>query len=231
METISDAKTSLFSLPLDNLREYLVANNFKRFAGEQIYSWLYAKGEYDPTKWTNISKKLQEHLRDEMDMSLPKVVWAAQAKDGTRKFLLRLSDGKTVESVLIYATDRLTQCISSQVGCAIGCTFCHTASQGFERHLKVEEVVGQYYAIARWLRENVGEGEKITNLVYMGQGEPLHNFENIKLATEIFLEDKGPDFGQRKITLSTSGLVPQIEKLGDFPPVNIAISLHAEYIH
>ncbi len=115
------------------------------------------------------------------------------------------------------------------MGCAIGCTFCHTATQGLKRHLKPHEVLGQFLVVQDWLTTQVGSDQRLTNIVYMGQGEPLHNYENIKKATEIFLEPKGLGLGQRRITLSTSGLVPAIEKLTQFPPVNIAISLHAAH--
>jgi 23S rRNA (adenine2503-C2)-methyltransferase len=161
-------------------------------------------------------------------MNLLKIVWNGLSKDGTRKFLVKMTDGQTVETVAIPARDRLTLCVSSQVGCAVGCTFCHTATQGLKRHLRPGEVVGQYLAVQDWLNKNVGSEEKLTNIVYMGQGEPLHNYENMKKATQIFMMENGLNLGQRRITLSTSGLVPAIEKLAvDFPPVNIAISLHS----
>jgi 23S rRNA (adenine2503-C2)-methyltransferase len=140
-----------------------------------------------------------------------------------------MRDGQTVETVAIPARNRLTLCISSQVGCAIGCTFCHTGTQGLKRHLTAGEITGQFLAVSIFLRDHVHPDEKLTNIVYMGQGEPLHNYENVKKATENFLEHKGFALGQRRITLSTSGLVPKIKMLADFPPVNIAISLHAAH--
>jgi 23S rRNA (adenine2503-C2)-methyltransferase len=133
-----------------------------------------------------------------------------------------------VETVIIRAPNRLTLCLSSQVGCAIGCKFCHTGTMGLTRNLFTAEVIGQFLQVEEWLRENpLSEAPGLTNIVYMGQGEPLHNYENMKTATTIFLEPNGLGMGQRRITLSTSGLVPQIEKLGEFPPVNIALSLHS----
>ena len=162
-----------------------------------------------------------------LSFDLPEIVWSGESRDGTRKFLLKLSDGETIETVLIPARDRLTQCISSQVGCAIGCNFCHTGTQGLKRHLTTAEITGQYLRLSLWLKENVHVEERITNIVYMGQGEPLHNFQNVKKATENFLDDCAFGLGQRRITLSTSGLVPKIEMLDDFPPINIAISLHS----
>ena len=180
-------------------------------------------------EWTNVSKKVKEYLAKSFDFTLPKIVWDGHSKDGTRKFLLAMKDEKTVECVVIDAPGRLTLCASSQVGCAIGCTFCHTGTMGLTRHLDSSEITGQYMAVSHWLHNNVSIDLRLTNLVYMGQGEPLHNFENVKIATHILMEPKGLGLGQRKITLSTSGMVPQIEKLADFPPVNIAISLHAAH--
>jgi 23S rRNA (adenine2503-C2)-methyltransferase len=179
--------------------------------------------------WTNVGIKLKQFIINEMDIYMPQISWHGLSKDGTRKFLVKMRDGQTVETVAIPAYDRLTLCISSQVGCAIGCTFCHTGTMGLKRHLTPDEIVGQYMTVKKFLRDEMGPDAKITNIVYMGQGEPLHNFENVKTATLIFMESKGIYLGQRKITLSTSGLVPQIEKLNDFPPVNLAISLHAAH--
>ncbi len=220
---------SLFSLTLNDLRDYLVMNGHAKFAADQIYQWIYKQGVVDPNLWTNVSKKIKEDLLLNLDCTIPKIVWHGLSKDGTRKFLVKMFDEQTVECVAIPAKDRLTLCISSQVGCAIGCTFCHTGTMGLKRHLVPGEIVGQFLAVGLWLKENVGPEIKLTNIVYMGQGEPLHNFDNVKTATVIFMEDKGFGLGQRKITLSTSGLAPQIEKLWDFPPINIAISLHAAH--
>lgn len=223
-----ELKTSFFSLTLESMREQLVKNGFARYSADQLYNWIYKKFEFSPDSWTNVSKKMLSFVKEEYDLSLPKVVWHGKSVDGTRKFLVAMKDGKTVETVAIPAKDRLTLCISSQVGCAIGCTFCHTGTMGLSRNLNGGEIVGQYLTVTKWLRENT-EQTRPSNIVYMGQGEPLHNFDEVKKSAEIFLEDKGLGLGQRKITLSTSGLVPQIEKLFDFPPVNIAISLHAAH--
>lgn len=222
-------QTSIYSLTLNDLRDYLVSKGHAKFAADQIFQWIYKQGIIDPELWTNVSKKIKEDLLINMDLSVPTIVWNGLSKDGTRKFLVKMIDQQTVECVAIPAKDRLTLCISSQVGCAIGCTFCHTGTMGLKRHLTPGEIVGQFLAVTLWLKQNVGESERLTNIVYMGQGEPLHNFDNVKKATIIFMEDKGFGLGQRKITLSTSGLAPQIEKLWDFPPINVAISLHAAH--
>ncbi len=221
-------KPSFFDLTHGELKDLLKENGFSPFGATQIFDWVYKKWVFDPLEWSNVSKGAKEFLNTNYDMSLLKIVWNGLSKDGTRKFLVKMIDGQTVETVAIPARERLTLCVSSQVGCAVGCTFCHTATQGLKRHLKPGEVVGQYIAIQDWLNKNVGPEEKLTNIVYMGQGEPLHNYENMKKATQIFMQENGLNLGQRRITLSTSGLVPAIEKLAiDFPPVNIAISLHS----
>jgi 23S rRNA (adenine2503-C2)-methyltransferase len=218
---------NIFDFTQEELASFLVEQGYSKFSAAQIFDWLYNKKIVDLDSWTNISKKLREFLKENVSFYLPQVIWHGLSQDGTRKFLVKLEDGQTVETVAIAAKNRLTQCISSQVGCAIGCTFCHTGTQGFKRHLRVGEITGQFLSISIWLRENVHADEKLTNIVYMGQGEPLHNYENVKKATMNFLNEKGFGLGQRKITLSTSGLVPKIKMLGDFPPVNIAISLHS----
>jgi 23S rRNA (adenine2503-C2)-methyltransferase len=223
-------KKSIFSFTIDEFRSYLVEHGFARYASDQVFDWLYRKFELDLDKWSNTAKKMREHLKRDLDFSLPTVIWDGLSKDGTRKFLLKMSDGHSVEAVAIPSKTRLTLCVSSQVGCGIGCTFCHTATQGLTRSLTTAEVVGQFMAVTLWLRENA-DGQELTNIVYMGQGEPLNNYENMKQATLIFMEPKGIGLGQRRITLSTSGLVPQIEQLAEFPPVNIAISLHAAHDH
>ncbi len=220
-------KRSFFDFTLAELENYYVDLGFSKFSAKQSFDWAYRKHNFEVASWTNVANKVKDHIAEHFHFDLPKVIWDGLSTDGTRKFLLKLSDGNTIESVLIPARQRLTQCISSQVGCAIGCTFCHTGTQGLTRHLTTGEVTGQFLAVTLWLRENVHVEEKITNIVYMGQGEPLHNYENVKKATINFLEDFAFALGQRRITLSTSGLVPKIKMLHDFPPVNIAISLHS----
>lgn len=234
----TNQKPSIFAFDLEQLRSYFVEHEFARYAADQVYNWLYRHLEFDPSKWTNIAQKIVTHIHEHMSLELPKIVWMKTAADGTHKFLVAFTDQQTVECVVIPAKDRLTLCLSSQVGCAIGCRFCHTATFGFKRNLQIWEIVGQLLVAAVWLKTNTNTETnteagasvartRISNLVYMGQGEPLHNYENVQQATKIFMEPKGLGYGQRKITLSTSGLVPQIEKMVSFPPINLAISLHA----
>lgn len=220
---------SLFSLDLEQLKEVLLANEHRPFHAEQVFQWIYRHFEFDAEKWSNVPLGVRSFLKENYQFFCPKVVWQGLSSDGTRKFLVAFNDQTTVETVMIPAKDRLTLCISSQVGCAIGCTFCHTGTMGLTRHLSAGEIVGQILAVTSWMRKEVDPEFKLTNIVFMGQGEPLHNFEAVKRATAIMLNPKGLGFGQRRITLSTSGLVPQIKKLWDFPPVNIAISLHAAH--
>lgn len=223
-------KPSLYSFSLPALKNNLKEAGFKAFVADQLYSWIYVKFELDMENWSNIPKKLKEYIAESFDTSVPKIIWNGLSKDGTRKFLVGFRDGKTVETVMIPAkNNRKTICVSSQVGCAIGCTFCHTGTMGLSRHLEAGEIIGQFLAVSKFIKKEEGEEARLSNLVYMGQGEPLHNFENVKSATEILLEPKGLGLSQRKVTLSTSGLVPQIEKLTEFPPINWAISLHAAH--
>ena len=226
---MSIKKDSFFSFTRKSFKEKIEQNDLKSFVADQVFTWIYKRREFNLDNWTNVSKIVKSFLLKNFSFDLPKVILHKKSIDGTRKFLVSFDDNKTVETVLIPAKNRLTICLSTQVGCAIGCTFCHTGEMGFLRHLTNDEIVGEFLAIQVWLKENSISNGNITNMVYMGQGEPLHNFQNVKEATEIFLDDLGLGFGQRRITLSTSGMVPQIKKLSDFPPINIAISLHAAH--
>lgn len=215
-------KGSLFALNLSDLQTLLLEQGFPKYCAKQVFHWLYRHHNYQLSDWNNTKKSLRKFIEENLDLNLPKIIKTHHSQDGTRKYLVGFEDGYSVESVLIKAENRLTLCVSSQVGCAIGCRFCHTGLMGLKRHLSSAEIVTQFMLLSKQIFP-----EKITNIVFMGQGEPLHNFESVKKAVEIFLEPNGLALSQRKITLSTSGLVPQIEKLQEFPPVNIAISLHA----
>lgn len=221
-------KQNLFSLTHQELKTFLVDRGFPKFSSDQIYAWMFKKKVFDFEKWSNVSNKLKVYLQANISLNIPKIVSIHTSKDGTRKFLLQMDDGEVVESVVIPNKDRTTICISSQIGCAMKCTFCHTGKMGFKRNLLAEEIVGQYLAATLWMQEFL-PGEDISNLVFMGQGEPLLNLDNVRKAIDVFLEPTGLAIGQRKITLSTCGLLPQMEYLIDFPPVNIAISLHAVF--
>lgn len=199
----------------------------KDILASQVDSWFFKKVELDTSKWDKVSKESAQYLKSNFSLELLKILWNGVSSDGTRKFLIGLDDGQSVESVAIPAKDRLTLCISSQVGCAIGCTFCHTGTMGLKRNLTTAEIVGQLLTITHFLKLNDPNFIRITNIVFMGQGEPLHNFENVKKAISIFIHPNGIGLSKNKVTLSTSGLANQIERWEDFPEINIAVSLHA----
>ena len=218
----------LFSYTLDELQDHLVSSGFPKFSAGQIYSWIYKKRELNLDDWSNVSNKLKDYLHNEMVLNFLELVDLSESVDGTRKFLLKLPDGLVVETVYIPTDEkRETLCISSQVGCPLKCNFCLTGKLGFKRNLVVGEIVGQLMFVESWMRKNINNEFRISNIVFMGQGEPLLNFENVKKSLQIFMEDTGIGIGQRKITISSSGYVPNLEKIDSFPSVNIAISLHA----
>ncbi len=148
-------KPSFYDLNLEEFTQVLITQGLNKFAGTQIFDWVYKKEVRDPELWSNVAKTTRQWLSENYDFELPKIVWQGLSVDGTRKFLVGFKDHQTVEAVAIPARERLTLCVSSQVGCAIGCTFCHTATQGLKRHLKPHEVVGQFMAVQDWLSKNV----------------------------------------------------------------------------
>ena len=217
---------ALFSLELPELKNLLKSKGFSAYVGEQIFQWVYKHLVFDPAAWTNVRQSLRAEIKQWLDLAVPRIIKEQVSTDQTRKFLLEFSDGETVEAVLIPRHGRLAVCLSSQVGCAFGCRFCHTATQGLKRNLTAAEIVGQYLVVQRHLLQ-VDPTWMITNIVFMGQGEPLHNFAAVKKAILILMDNHGIGLGQRRITVSTCGFIAGIKKLNDFPPVNIAISLHA----
>ncbi len=196
---------------------------WEKYRAGQVHSWIYAKSSGNFDEWTDLSADKRQLLKDKFQIGLLKVASHQISKrDGTQKFLFELPDGQVVESVLMCFEDRdnLTACISSQVGCAVGCPFCATGKLGLKRNLTAAEIVDQVMTIQRIT------GKKISNLVFMGQGEPLHNLNNLLGAINIFRDSVG--IGVRHITVSTSGLVPQIIELGKTKmQINLAISLHS----
>ncbi|OFZ19775.1 MAG: 23S rRNA (adenine(2503)-C(2))-methyltransferase [Bdellovibrionales bacterium GWB1_55_8] len=203
-----------------------------RYRAQQIFHWVYQRFVTDWDEMTDLSKDLRAWMKDNVAIYRLSERQSTQAEDGTRKFLWNLADQKTIESVIIPAAlqekdsaegvaepTRLTACISSQVGCAMACKFCLTGVQGLDRNLEVHEIVTQIYELRRLA--------PITNIVFMGMGEPLHNLQNVIKACEILLDTDGFNFSKRKVTVSTSGLVPAIEELGRRVDVSLAISLNA----
>ena len=172
---------------------------------------------------TNLSKTLRHRLNDSSEIRLPEVVLERKSNDGTRKWLLRLTCGNKVETGFIPESGRGTLCVSSQIGCALDCPFCSTGRQGFNRNLAVSEIIGQV-----WLAQQMlDEGEKITNIVMMGMGEPLLNFNNVVSAMDLMMDDYGYGLSKRRVTLSTAGVVPALDRLRSVSDVGLAISLHA----
>ena len=200
----------------------------------QIWGWLYQKGVTDFSKMSNISKEIQSLISDYFQISLPEIVKKKVSKDGTRKYLLRLSGGHEIETVFIPETDRGTLCISSQVGCTLTCSFCHTGTQRLVRNLNSAEIIAQVliarHDLGEWptvTNNLVGQSRQLSNIVLMGMGEPLYNFDSVKDAMNIAMDPSGVALSRRRITLSTSGVVPEIAKVGEEIGCMMAISFHA----
>ena len=195
----------------------------KPYRAEQIYGWVYRKGATSIDSMTDVSKVLRERLKEVYSIEGINVLEVRTSLDGTRKFLSGLSDGSRIESVLIPEGDRLTLCVSSQAGCALGCRFCMTGMSGFTRNLTLSELNGQVFA-AKGLLE---EGTAITNIVLMGMGEPLNNLDNVLRFASILTDGKGFGFSHNRVTLSTAGVVPGIRRLAEEANINLAVSLNA----
>jgi 23S rRNA (adenine2503-C2)-methyltransferase len=220
-------KVNLLGLPKADLEAFVGSLGSKPFRARQLMSWLYKRGESDIAAMTDLAKDFRAELVQRAEVKLPEIVKTQVASDGTRKWLLSGGNGQAFETVFIPEEDRGTLCISSQVGCVLDCSFCSTAQQGFNRNLTTAEIVGQVFLANRELGWTVGENRIITNIVLMGMGEPLANFRNVIPAIRIFLDDLGFDISRRRVTLSTSGLVPQIYKLAEEVNCALAVSLHA----
>jgi 23S rRNA (adenine2503-C2)-methyltransferase len=208
--------------------EHFVASRLgaKPFRARQLMKWIYRRGVDRFEQMTDLAKDFRAELESVAAVRVPEIVTEQHSDDGTRKWMLRMDAAQGIETVYIPEPDRGTLCISSQVGCAMDCSFCSTAQQGFNRNLSVAEIVGQVWLAQRELRATRGE-RAITNIVFMGMGEPLANYRNVVPAMRIFMDDLGYDLSRRRVTLSTSGLVPQIYKLAEECNVALAVSLHA----
>ena len=200
-----------------------------RYRADQLYEWVFRHGARDLESMTNLPKALRRDL-DAQGWTIGRLTvdTVETANDGTRKAALRLADGGLVESVLIpMAPGRFTQCLSSQVGCAMGCRFCHTATLGLARHLTPGEIIDQVL-LGRELMRGIDSGDaRVSNLVFMGMGEPLHNFEGVTRSIEVICDPRALDYSHGRVTVSTSGLVPEIERLARTVPVDLAVSLNA----
>ncbi len=222
-----DAATNLFDLTQPGLREFFAAMGERSYRATQIMKWLYHRGITDIAEMTDLSRELRTRLVDCARFDLPEVALEQTSTDGTRKWLLRIDAANCVEAVFIPEADRGTLCISSQVGCALDCSFCSTGKQGFNRNLSTAQIIGQLWLANKCLG-SFSSGERIvSNVVMMGMGEPLLNFDNMVPALELMLDDLGFGLAHRRVTVSTAGVVPGIDRLAQTLRVALAISLHA----
>lgn len=221
-------KTNLLGLSPAKMEAFFLSIGEKKFRAQQMLKWIHQYGESDFEKMTNMGKALRAKLADVSEIVLPEVIYEDFSKDGTRKWVMRMPGGSAVETVYIPEKDRGTLCVSSQIGCALDCSFCSTGKQGFNRDLTVAEIIGQLYVAAMSFHQPGERRERrITNVVMMGMGEPLLNFDNVVDAMNLMMDDNAYGLSKRRVTLSTSGVVPMIDKLGDVTDVSLAISLHA----
>ena len=218
---------SFYQMTQDELREWFQNQKASPTSTDILFKHLYKFKRKNVPKDESLSKHTWEIL-NKLDFSLPEIIRAEKSQDGTLKFLMKLIDGLTIECVLIHFQGKYSLCVSSQAGCAMKCSFCYTGQMGLKRHLKTQEIIGQFIKSWQWLDENLPEGDRIRNIVFMGQGEPLHNFDAIKKACEILIDQKGTSVGVQRITVSTSGFLPGLKRwVKEMPPVNIALSLHS----
>ena len=199
----------------------------KPFRARQLMRWIHQSGVDDFDAMTDMAKSLRTELKRDCEVRPPLVISDNTAADGTRKWLLDVNAGNEIETVFIPERTRSTLCISSQAGCALECSFCSTGRQGFNRNLSLAEIIGQLWLANHCLAADGGDVRRVTNVVMMGMGEPLANFDNVVAAMELMLDDNAYGLSRRRVTLSTSGLVPQMDRLGDACPVALAVSLHA----
>lgn len=218
-------KTDLKNLNQEQLIHFVESLGQPSFRGRQIMTWLYRPGITDFAQMTDLAKEFRAILAENAEISRFNDPVVETSRDGSVKFGFRLDDANIIESVLMPEEDRNTLCVSSQVGCAMGCTFCLTGKMGLARNLSPAEIVNQVCAVRDWSMEQ-GRG-RLTNLVFMGMGEPLANLDNLLVALSILTEQRGLDFASRRITVSTCGLVPQMLEFGRQTDVNLAVSLHA----
>ncbi len=209
------------------MREYFARLGEKPFRADQVMQWIHQYGVADFAAMSNLSKPLRERLIREATITAPVIVQDHTAHDGTRKWLLQLADGQCIETVFIPEAKRGTLCVSSQVGCTLNCSFCATGHQGFNRNLTTAEIISQVWVANRALGRDPKGERIITNVVMMGMGEPLLNFDNVVPAMRIMLDDFAYGLSRRRVTLSTAGVVPMLERLREECPVSLAVSLHA----
>lgn len=222
------SKVNLLNYSRTQLESLLVSWGEKPFRAQQLIKWVHQVGLTSFDEMTNLSKVFRQNLSELAEINLPEVIWDQASADGTHKWLIRLFDGNCIEMVYIPERNRGTLCVSSQVGCALNCSFCSTAKQGFNRNLSVAEIIGQVWIAYRKLsQDGTTKNRVITNVVLMGMGEPLLNFDNVVAAMEIMMDDLAYNLSKYRVTLSTSGLIPQMEELKKVSNAALAVSLHA----
>ena len=219
---------NLLDLDLDGLAAFCEQLGEKRFRATQLFRWIHQRGVADFGQMSDLAKSLREKLAGHAHVTALPVISQHESKDGTIKWLFDVGGGNAIESVFIPEDDRGTLCISSQAGCAVGCRFCSTGHQGFSRNLTTGEIVAQLWFAEHFLRQHLKTDERvISNVVMMGMGEPLQNYDRLVPALRIMLDDHGYGLSRRRVTVSTSGVVPMIERLAQDCPVALAVSLHA----
>ena len=220
--------TNLLGLDLDALAAFCERLGEKRFRATQLYRWIHQRGASEFSQMTDLAKSLRDKLASCAHIQALPVVSTQRSQDGTVKWLFDVGDGNLIESVFIPEADRGTLCVSSQAGCAVGCRFCSTGHQGFSRNLSTAEILAQLWFAEHTLRRESGQGERvITNVVMMGMGEPLQNYAQLVPALKVMLDDHGYGLSRRRVTVSTSGVVPMMDRLSQDCPVALAVSLHA----
>ena len=223
-------KINFYQLTFIELQNIFKNNNINPAAATLLFRHYYKYKNKNTCTHHNLSQKARDFIVENFSFEVPEIERTQEAEDATVKFLFKLKDNFTIEAVLIPFNKKYTLCISSQVGCAMNCSFCFTGTQGLKRHLTTDEITGQFIQSWEWLIENRSANNLIRNIVFMGQGEPLHNFDAVKNATEIFLDNHGSSIGAQRITISTAGYLPGIKRLNqEMPNVNIALSLHSAF--
>ena len=226
--TPQPVKTNLLGLSVSKLGDFFEQLGEKRFRATQMVKWIHQMGEQDFDQMTNLSKSLREKLHETAEVRLPEVVSCQDSTDGTRKWLIKVEGGSCIEMVYIPEKDRGTLCVSSQIGCALDCSFCATGKQGFNRDLDTAEIIGQLWIAAQSFDQFAAKApRRVSNVVMMGMGEPLMNFNNVVDAMNLMMEDNAYGLSKRRVTLSTAGVVPALDQLAGVTDVSLAISLHA----
>jgi 23S rRNA (adenine2503-C2)-methyltransferase len=226
-QTVAAAKVNLLDLDRAGMEAFFVELGEKRFRAHQVMKWIYHHGADDFEKMTDLGKTLRAKLAERAEIRGPQQLVEQRSTDGTCKWMLGLDGGNAVETVYIPEPTRGTLCVSSQVGCGLNCRFCSTATQGFNRNLTCAEIIGQVWLASRALGNVTHQNRRITNVVMMGMGEPLLNFDNVVKAMSLMRDDLGFGLANKRVTLSTAGLVPMIDRLSEASDVSLAVSLHA----